>query len=305
MTAQQIALAMAILLTLRICGNGLSRLVFVVLFATTIFSYHSLAPLVRGNMVIWVTMLIAMFFLAIQGNRQELAGILLALMTIQPLPVLILVLFALVWSFSQRKYLVAWWFLGGVVFFSVIGLFLVPGWIMEYLRILWHRSLFFSPGAPGEIFQQWWPGIGVQLGWVLTGVLVIIMIFEWWLAWRKNFRWLFWTACLTMAISLWIGVPTTPIYLIMLIIPLILIVVTWETRWAPFGRWIAIASLLLVFGWEWALFYRDMSSSQSLSFLNLLFPFPLVILIGLYWVRWGATRPRRLLIEELRSVDES
>jgi hypothetical protein len=34
--------------------------------------------------------------------------------------------------------------------------------------------------------------------------------------------------------------------------------------------------------------------------LNLIFPLPLVLLIGLYWVRWWAVKPRRLLIEELR-----
>jgi hypothetical protein len=304
LTAQQIALAVAILSTLYICGGGLSKLVFVVLIATSLFGYHSLAPQLRGSMVIWIVMFIPLFFLSIRADRQELAGILLALMTVQPLLVIFLVLFGLGWSLSQRKYLVIVWFFGGLGFLSVIGLFLVPAWIMEYLRILWHRSLFFTPGAPGEVFRIWWPGVGAQLGWVLTGALALIMIFEWWLAWRKDFRWFFWTACLTMTITQWIGVPTTPLNFVVLVIPLILIIVTWETRWAPFGRWIAIVCLLLVFGWEWALFYHNMSTSQSLGYLNLLFPFPLVVLIGLYWVRWGATRPRRLLAEELRSADE-
>ena len=55
-----------------------------------------------------------------------------------------------------------------------------------------------------------WPGLGKQLGWLISGVSALILLVEWWLALKKDFRWFLWTVSLTIVISQWIGIPTIP-----------------------------------------------------------------------------------------------
>jgi hypothetical protein len=142
--------------------------------------------------------------------------------------------------------------------------------------------------------------LGKQLGWLVSGVSAIILIVEWWLARRRDFRWFIWTASITMVISQWIGIPAVPGNYVALIMPLILISALFIERWPRGGQWVAVLISLILFVWQWALFYRDINSPQPAIQLNLLFPLPLVLLIGLYWVRWWAIKPRRMLIEELK-----
>ncbi len=274
--------------------------IFLVISVITIFSYHVVIPWLDGGMSIWATLFLALALLAIQQNRNEVAGILLALSAIQPQMVILPVIFTLVWAGSQRKRILIFWFFIALVFMSVVGLFLVPDWIFQYLRILIKFTQNFPPGSPGYLFKNNWPGLGKQLGWLISAILAIILLVEWWLALKKEFHWFLWTVCLTMVISQWIGIPPIPANLIGLILPLILISAMLTERWPHGGDWAAVLLCVLLFIWEWALFWLDITGSQPGMQLNLIIPLPLVLLIGLYWVRWWAIKPRKLLVEELR-----
>jgi hypothetical protein len=187
-----------------------------------------------------------------------------------------------------------------VIFLSIIGVFLAPDWILQYLRLLFNFSANFPPGSPDVLFAELWPGLGKQISWVLSGLLAIILLLEWWLSMRKDFHWFLWTFCLTIVISQWTGIPTIPGNFTALILPLILVSAMLSERWPRGGQWVAVLISMLLFLWEWALFITDLSSPQPQMQLNLIFPLPLIIFIGLYWVRWWAIKPRRLLIEEIR-----
>jgi hypothetical protein len=257
-------------------------------------------PWLDGGLAIWASLFLILAFLAIYNNRNEVGGVFLAMTTIQPQMVVLTLVFTLIWAASKRKKILILWFFITVIFLSIVGLFLVPNWIIQYIRLLYGFQENFPPGTPAVFFSNLFPGLGKQLGWVISGVSSLLLILEWWLALRKDFRWFLWTACLTMVFSQWIGIPTIPGNFIGLLLPLILISAMLTERWPREGQWVAIFMLLILFVWEWALFYIDLTSSQPKMQLNLIFPLPLVLLIGLYWVRWWAVKPRRLLIEELR-----
>ncbi len=266
----------------------------------TIFSYHVVIPWLDGSLSIWSALFLVSALLAVSQNKNELAGILLGLSAIQPQMVILPVLFTLVWAGVQKRRLLILWFFITLILLSIIGSFIVPDWSLQYVRILFNFSKNFPPGSPGVLFLRLWPGLGKQLGWVLSGVLAAILLLEWWLALRREFRWFLWTVCLTIVISQWIGIPTIPANLILLLLPLVLVAAMLSERWPRGGAWVATVGCMLLFIWEWWLYYRTVMGSSPGIQLNLLIPLPLVLLIGLYWVRWWAVKPRSLLVEDLR-----
>jgi hypothetical protein len=251
-------------------------------------------------MAIWAALFLALTFLAIHNNWNEIAGIFLALAAIQPQMTILVIIFTLIWGVSKsNKFLIVWFFMT-LIILSIIGSFLVPGWIMQYLKLIYNFSENFPFVNLGLMYRYLWPGLGKQLGWLMTGVLGIILIIEWFFALRKHFRWFLWTACLTMVVSQWIGIPIIPSNFAGLILPLILVSAMLTEHWPRGGQWIAVFMAGVLFVWEWVLLFSDLNSTQPGMQLNLIIPLPLIIILGLYWVRWWAIKPKRFLIEELK-----
>ena len=276
---------------------------FVIILPLILLSFHTSVGWYEGSINIWVTGLVAAVMLAIRGKRYELAGVLLAFTMIQPQVVILWVLFVVVWAGAQRKWTLIFWFFSFFLLLGGLAAFMVPDWPLQYLRILWNLSEYLPPGTPGSAFQQWWPGLGRQIGWVLTGILGLILLIEWWLARRSNFRWFLWTACLTLAISPWIGIPITPDAHLLLNVPMIIVLAMIEDRWHRNGKWVVLASVGLVFAWEWTLVLTSLQGGEPAMRMGLMFPAPLLLLLGLFWVRWWTIRPKRLLMDELRESE--
>jgi hypothetical protein len=300
LTVQLISIFVIFVLGIKLTAWNPAWYIFLLFLVFTIFSYHIMIPWLDGGLSIWATLFLFLGFIAINSDRNELAGISLAMSAIQPQMVLLVLVFTLVWAASRKRKLLILWFFITLIFLSIVGLFLVPDWMIQYLRLLFKFQHNFPPGTLGILFKSTWPGMGKQLGWLVNGVLGLILLIEWWLALKKDFRWFLWTACLTIVISQWIGIPTIPGNFIGLILPLIVISALFIERWPQGGQWAAVFMAVILLIWEWALFYFDLTSTQPKMQLNLIIPLPLILLFGLFWVRWWAIKPRRLLIEELK-----
>jgi hypothetical protein len=300
LTVQLITIFATVVMGLKLTAWKPPWIIFLLFLVFTIFSYHVLIPWLDGGLSIWATLFMAFAFLAIKVNRNELAGVLLGLSVIQLQMVVLVVIFTLIWAASQRRRVLILWFFVTLIFLSIVGLFLAPGWVMDYIRLLYKFQQNFPPGTPGDLFKNIMPGLGKQLGWLVSGVCALILLVEWWLALRKDFRWFLWTVCLTIVISQWIGIPTIPGNFAGLILPLILISALFNEQWHHGGQWVSLLMAIVLFIWEWGLYYFDLNSSQPQILLNLIIPLPLILLVGLYWVRWWALKPRRLLMEELK-----
>ena len=303
LTLQLMAIFLSIVLGIKLIAWNPSWYIFFLFLIFSIFSYHVVIPWLEGGLSVFAALFLVLGFLAINFDRNELAGIALALSTIQPQMVILVLIFTLIWAATRRRKLLILWFFITIIFLSILGLFLVPDWIIQYLRVIYKFQQNFPPGSPGVLIKITLPGLGTQLSWLISIVSAIIVLIEWWLAMRKDFRWYLWTVCLTIVISQWIGIPTIPGNFIGLILPLILISALFSERWPRGGQWVAVLISVILFIWEWALFYLDIISTQPKMQLNLIIPLPLTLLIGLYWVRWWAFKPRRLLIEELKLVE--
>jgi hypothetical protein len=302
MTALEVGLFGLALLSLRLTGwkPALWLLALFLLFSLT--WYHSARAVINGNAVILVAVFIAGALAAIQSDRDEFAGVLLALSTIKPQVVILLVIFICVWAISVRRWGIVNWTVLSLVALSVGAAFFVPDWPLQNLWEVIRYPGYNPPGTPGSALAIWLPAAGSKLGWGLTILLGILLLTEWSAARGQEFRWFFWTASLTLVAGQWIGIQTDPGNFIVLFVALVLIFAMWVKHSGTLGRVMVTLSMVLLLGGLWALFLvtLDASAGQPQQSPVMFFPLPLLLLLGLYWVRWWAIRPARHFMDTLR-----
>ena len=152
-------------------------LLFYLIFA--LFWYHGLRPIINGNAVIVVTLVVVLGFQAIGKKQDVVAGFFLAYATIEPQLVLLLVVFVILWSISHKRWSLIWWFWGWLLFFTVVGMFFIPGWIKQNIWAIIEYPSYTTIRTIGSAFEEWWPGIGTQLKWGLAIFLVGLTVVEW------------------------------------------------------------------------------------------------------------------------------
>jgi len=271
----------------------------------SIFWYHSLRPVINGNAVILVALALVAAFAALKTGKDELAGVLLAFSTIKPHLVILPIIFFLIWTISFGRWRTLGWMLISLVLLSISAALFVPDWPLQNLREILAYSSYNPPGTPGAAFETWLPAAGRQLGWALSALMGLILVTEWVFVRRRELRWFLWTGCLTLVISQWIGIQTDPGNFILLFFPLVLVISMWVERWGRAGSVLTVITLFLLFIVPWAIFLQTVTyGNQPLQHPIMFFPLPLFLLITLYWVRWWAIKPRRLLVEELRAYED-
>jgi hypothetical protein len=275
------------------------------LFLFIAFGLYTVQALTSGSMIILVCGLLIMAFLALQSDKRELAGILFALTTVQPHFFLPLYALLIIWGLSKRKWNFVVWFLFGIVSLTIIGMFVLPDWPISYLRVWFRSGLGTTLATPGGLLFDYLPGFGRQLGWGLTIAMLLVCLAEWRNVRGKDFRWFFWTACLTLVASQWVGLPVNPSTAYILNIPVLLIVSIWAQRTDKTGLKLIEASLIVLLLLPWGI---DLRAGVPVALTNHdpshYFVLPFILLIGVFWVRWWAIRPSRLFIEELRSSEK-
>ncbi|RPI85408.1 MAG: DUF2029 domain-containing protein [Chloroflexi bacterium] len=302
----QAALGLLVWFSIKVTAwrTGQALGVLVLLFALT--NVYSVIPVITGNVVVIVACLLVAALNAVRSGLDELAGILLAFSTILTPPVLLLLLFILYWAASSRRWRLFAWMTVSWLLLIAASMLLIPDWPLQYSRtmIQYFQGARFT--TLGSVLRTWWPGLGAQMGLAISGLLALILAAEWWLARKGDVRHMLWTASLTLVASHWIGIPTSAENAALLLFPLFVVFATLEEHWGPRMRIATLVMMLVLLVGLWAFVWSDINQPDlPLSFPELFFPLPMFLLVGLYWVRWRAIRPQRLLLSELRARGEA
>lgn len=282
----------------------LTRVLRVILVVSLGLMFYTVLGWISGNLILLASLFLILAVFSLQSEKPELAGILFALTTIQAHILWLVYLFVIFWAVTSRRWSVLIWFVAGVGILSVLGAFIVPDWLLSYIRTLWRFEDSFILESIGQILRAQLPGFGRQLAWILSGLMGILLIVEWVQARRKGIRWFYWTICLTIVATVWVGVPVHPAMFFLLSLPLLLVLSVWVQRTGRIGHRVVGVSLLtfLVGSWGFA-FQAGLPRGFNEPSAAHYFFLPLILGIGLYWTRWWAIRPQRLFIEELRSSE--
>ena len=273
----------------------------VLLLLFTILWYHGFRPVINGNASVLCALFITAAFWAIREEHDVLAGFLLALASIKPQTVVLLVLFISLWAISQGRWTLFWGFWGSLALMVAATSLFVPDWLFQNFIQIFAYPNYTLPGTPGAIFKLWLPGVGSQMGWVLTIFFGGILLWEWRAGIGKDFRWFYWTACLTLVVTNLVGVRTATENFIALYPALVLVLAVWDMRWGVVGRALIILSYLLLFFGLWWLFLATLQmGDQPTQHPIMFFPLPVFLVLSLYWIRWWSVRTSRPLFDELR-----
>lgn len=307
MTVSEIAIILLAVLTMRLSNWRPGLILMAVYLLFSVFWYHGLRALINGNAVILVALGLVGAFLAIRNGADGVAGVLLALTTIKPQVVLVVILFVLFWGLSNRRWDLIIWFIGSMILLVGMGMLLMPDWIVQNLREVLRYPGYNPPGTFGAALSVYLPAMGSRIANGVSIILGGVLLVEWWLARKAEARRFLWVACLTLVASQWIGIQTDPGNFIVLFPALILVFAIWEERLKRSGRLLTVIGLILAFFGEWGLFLASVRlvGGQPQQSPLMFFPFPFLMLILLYWVRWWAIRPSGLWYDKLFQQEHS
>ena len=292
MTVLEIGLVMLTILSMRLVRWKVGPLMLGFLILFSLLWYHGLRPLINGNAVILVALMIVGGFLALKNGADELAGVLFAFSSIKPQIVILLLAFVFLWALSRGRTRVIGWMVGTVFLLAASAALLIPDWIVHNLREVIAYPAYNPPGTPRAAFMEWWPAWGSRVGWALTGIMALTLLVEWFAQRKADFRGFLWTACLTLVVSQWIGIQTDPGNFVVLIPVMCLAFSQLDERWKTGGRVFIIVNLLLLFGLIWYIFLNTLEvGDQPVQSAVMFFPLPGYLLLMLYWVKWWAVQP--------------
>ncbi len=282
----------------RLTGWDAPVWVIAVFYATSLPSLLTLQPFLTGSVVIPVVCLLLCGILALLSGYDEAAGILLALTAIKPTFVWLVLLFLFWWAFHQRRWQFFFWYLSSLAIFIALSFILVPDWLLQFLRSIYHAleisplrfnfSAILSGARAGE----------ARLIWIVFGIFTVLFFYEFVHAQNAENKRFFWALSLTIAFSQLLNFENNSEHLIVLILPAVVILSTFEERLGKRGHIAVTGAMLLFCIGIWLMVsipilqngggMMDVVTDIPRWFMIWL---PTLTLAGLYWIRWWINHP--------------
>ena len=297
MMLQEIAVIGLVFVVLDVYEWSPSAWVKGVLLFVAIAFYHTIQGIIEGGLFILVTLLLGLMLKCIKTGQDELTGLILASMLIAPATSAGVIIFTLFFGVFQKRFRIIFTFLGAFGVLFVVSYFVFPGWLLNYIRVLFVGG-HFNPGQAlvGKIAQIT-PGIFSQLRLILLMGFGGLLLHEWYSFRRAQFDGFLWCVMVTAVIGSFLIPGKNSTSYILLIPGLMLIMRGIYSRWSNAGDWIVVMLWVSVFVIVWLVF---LISGQEVYFPMqkeiMFFVVPVMGLIGLYWIKWWVLLPTRSIL---------
>lgn len=153
-----------------------------------ILLYNGARAIILGQFAILVALALLLALWAIEQQRDGWAGVLLAITTIKPQMVILLLLFLLVWAWRQRRWRLPLSFAATMLVLLLSSLLLVPTWPLDFWRNTLAYASYIQFGTPLEnLLHYFLPAqLAEPLTLILSGLFFLALLPGWWLAWHTR-----------------------------------------------------------------------------------------------------------------------
>jgi Glycosyltransferase family 87 len=282
MTTLELALVGFALIAIRQAGWSQSVPIAVAYLLFAVTWYHGVRPLINGNAVVIVALLLGLGLAALRARRDFAAGALFAAATIKPQVVMLLILFVGLWAVGRRRWRVLSGFLITLGLLVAASLIVLPSWPLEFAREVIRYPAYNPPGTLATALEALMPGVGLTVGRAISVGLALWLALEWVRALRGSAEGFDWTIDLTLAASCWIGVQTDPGNFVVLLLPLTAILSAIAANHARWGGAGVIGAMSLLHVGLWLLFIFTLErGAQPVQGPIMFIPLPLLIIVGM------------------------
>lgn len=270
-------------------------------FILAILGSQAIIPLLENDQVILVFIFLLVGLIGVQKESDELSGAAFALAFFQPSVTAILCLMIFWWVLLNRRKRIIWGAMMAWGFLILASFGLFPGWFLPFIHSFKTEFVFVEYQSTFGFLSDLWPAIGLKVATVLTFGMIILLILEWRAALKRDFRWFLWVVSLTLATFPLVGIPTIADNNIIFLIPLTYILKVVADRLGRRKKWLYIGIIiLLIFMVGWALWLGSLYFTDNVTYNTITFFAPsFLLLAGLYWIRWWATRPPRTWMDTI------
>jgi hypothetical protein len=290
MTLLEVSLLVLMLLSIQLTKWRPGSLLLGVLMLFSITWYHGFRDVVLGQFSAVDAVLIAGGLLAIQRGSDAMAGILFAFSLCKPQLIVLLIPFVLLWALTRRRMALFGWIIGASVVLFGGFMVLSPSW-----PILWLRQVITYPtytatvsASPISLLAGLFPAGSGWITAIVSSLFGFYLLWEWVLSSGKHDSWFQWTAAMTLVVTQLVSPRTASTNFLVFMPGIMLIFDVCLRRWHRAGTYaVAIIGLALAAA-PWLLFLNTVQGNQES--LLMLVPLPLLMFVGLWWVRWWATR---------------
>ncbi len=263
------------------------------------FLIPGLTTAVMGFLSPIIILLLILSIHLILSRQDTTAGFLLAL-TVGSLTVSGLVIVSiLVYGLVKRRWSIISAFFSGVAFMLVVSILLLPSWPGDWIRILAgnfpNMDLIQTPLMT---LAAYLPGVENFLSILMHaffGVYFLVMMV---VMRRKSDRIFIWSTLATLIIAFLVNMRGS-IHFIFIIYPALFFVFRYlSERWGLFGKifsWIILA-VLGIGSW---IFSFPIESIRPLGFPLITIGMPILVFLGMNWIRWWAIKIPNLQFESL------
>jgi len=277
MTTLEIALLALAIVSLRLTNWRPSLPIVAMTLLLALIWYHGARPLINGNPSILMALFVGATLLAIKVERDVIAGVLLALSTIKPQAVILIVPLVLIWAYSRRRFRLMASTLASLALLFLLAAIIEPSWFFQNIGQVMSYPDYTLAGTPGAIFESWWPQTGGWLGLALTLIISGLLIWQWRNAWNSPFDILLPVALLTLAATNLIGITTAASNYVALFPGVVLVAAFLQRGQSRFRDWPALILMIGLLVGLWLLFWSSRSGRTQSPIM--FFPLPVLLIL--------------------------
>jgi len=228
----QFGLIFGTVLSLKWVNWKMASWLLVLTMLWAVFFYPGARSIILGQFAVVVFGFFAAALFALKQRWDYAAGACLALATIKPQMVFMLIPFLLLWALTHHRWRVIIGFGGGLLFLTITAMLLVPTWLQDFYRGLFAYSDYVGFYSPIENLTRTFAApIAIPLANGLSVLLIGLMVFAWGQVWLKKPGWFVYALMLTLIIGNLVAFRSATTNHVILYLPLLL----WFRRISQLG----------------------------------------------------------------------